>query len=225
MIVLTGDTHGGIDAAKLVQISDANVLGAGDTLIILGDFGFVWDCTMSDTERGWYEWLDSRPFETLFIDGNHENHKRLMSCPVEDYAGGKVHRISHKVRHLMRGELFTLEGHTFFVMGGASSTDKFMRMEDVSWWAEELPSAMEIAHGADNLDKVNYNVDYVLTHCAGDRVVSKLCPDYMWPDDLTAFFDALESRLTFKHWYFGHYHMDADVEDKFTCLFQTWRAL
>ena len=61
----------------------------------------------------------------LWIDGNHENFDRLYSdeFPVLDFQGGKVHQIRDNVLHLMRGHVFTLQDHTFFAFGGASSHD------------------------------------------------------------------------------------------------------
>ena len=38
--------------------------------------------------------------------------------------GGKVHRIRPHVLHLMRGQVFDIEGHTFFTMGGVKSVRK-----------------------------------------------------------------------------------------------------
>ena len=34
-------------------------------------------------EKYWLDWLDKKPFTTLFIDGNHENHDRLDAMEVE----------------------------------------------------------------------------------------------------------------------------------------------
>lgn len=43
--------------------------------------------------------------------------------PVAEWHGGKVHRIRPHVLHLMRGQIFELEGCRFFTMGGAKSHD------------------------------------------------------------------------------------------------------
>ena len=54
-------------------------------------------------------WLESKPFTTLFVDGNHENFDRLYAYPVEEWKGGKIHRIRPSVIHLMHGQVFTFE--------------------------------------------------------------------------------------------------------------------
>ena len=46
----------------------------------------------------------------------------------------------------------------------------------------------------------------------------KLSPDYE-DDRLIKFFERLKNELTFRHWYFGHYHMDRQIDDKFTALY------
>jgi hypothetical protein len=67
--------------------------------------------------------LEEKPFTTLFGSGNHENFDLLAEYPVEDWHGGKVQRIRPSVIHLMRGQVYSIQGKTFFTMGGASSHD------------------------------------------------------------------------------------------------------
>ena len=96
-------------------------MGRGDYVIITGDFGGVWD--NSPRETYWLDWLEEKPFTTLFVDGNHENFDRLGELPVHQCQGGKVHYIRPHVLHLMRGQVFEIGGVTFFTMGGAASHD------------------------------------------------------------------------------------------------------
>ena len=96
-----------------------------DYVIICGDFGGVWDG--SKKEKRNLDWLESLPFTTLFVSGNHENFDRLVRYPVEEWCGGKVQRIRPHVLHLMRGQIFALQGHAFFTMGSASSHDSVAR--------------------------------------------------------------------------------------------------
>lgn len=67
--------------------------------------------------------LEEKPFTTVFVDGNHENHQRLDSYPAETWQGGNVHFIRPSVIHLMRGQVFHIADKSFFVFGGASSHD------------------------------------------------------------------------------------------------------
>ena len=80
-------------------------------VIICGDFGLVWSYNgESASEKYWLDWLNGKPFTTLFVSGNHENFDRLMAYPVEEWHGGKVQKIRPSVIHLMRGQVFDICG-------------------------------------------------------------------------------------------------------------------
>ena len=46
----------------------------------------------------------------------------------------------------------------------------YFRIRDYSWWDLELPTQDEMKNGINNLEKVNYNVDYIITHCCPTSV-------------------------------------------------------
>jgi len=140
MIFITGDTHGEVDIRKFNsrKFSEQKNLTKSDFIIITGDFGLLWDG--SNEYNYWLKWLSEKNFTTLFIDGNHENFKMLNSYPVITWNGGKAHQITDSVIHLMRGQIFVIDGYKFFTFGGAKSSDKKFRKEGVSWWKEEMPN-------------------------------------------------------------------------------------
>lgn len=218
MIFLTGDTHGDIDIHKLNSKNfDSSDLTKDDFIIVLGDFGLVWN--NSKEELFWRKWLDDKPWTTLFIDGNHENHTELDSMPVDIWHGGKVHYISNNIIHLMRGQIFELENRKFFIFGGADSIDKEHRKEHISWWKREMPSTFEYETGLKNLDKHHFSVDYILTHTCSNSIKDQIDS---WKD-ITAiekYFDVLEEKVSFKHWYFGHFHIDMRIDEKHTVLYE-----
>lgn len=222
MIYLTGDTHGTIEIGKL---SRANLAvervepGEGDFVIILGDFGLVFAPDgQSAEERWWLKWLDEKPWTTLFVDGNHENFARLNALPEEEWRGGRVHRVSESVLHLMRGQIFEIDGRSFFTMGGAASHDRQFRKEGRSWWPEELPSEKELARADAALDTRERQVDYVLTHCAPTLVQGRINPTFL-PDRLTEYLQHVRDTTAFHRWYFGHYHIDREYDDGFCALY------
>lgn len=222
MIYLTGDTHGTIEIGKL---SRANLAvervepGEGDFVIILGDFGLVFAPDgQSAEERWWLKWLDEKPWTTLFIDGNHENFARLNALPEEEWRGGRVHRVSESVLHLMRAQIFEIDGRSFFTMGGAASHDRQFRKEGRSWWPEELPSEEELARADAALDGCGRRVDYVLTHCAPTLVQGRINPTFL-PDRLTEYLQHVRDTTAFHRWYFGHYHVDREYDDGFCALY------
>lgn len=222
MIYVTGDTHGDIDFLKLHIFAENHPeLSRDDYVIIAGDFGGIWSEFTMDRTLTLYEKL---PFTVLFVDGNHENFDILNSFPIEEWRGGKIHRIRPNIIHLMRGQVFTLEGKTIFTFGGATSIDKFMRRENISWWEAELPTGKEVEEGISNLEKYNNQVDYIITHSCDERTLyyPPLKDPYqsmkIFPENriLSIFADTVK----FKHWYFGHFHMDAQLNEEKTVLYQ-----
>ena len=214
MIYITGDTHGMEDWEKIntTNFPIQKGLTKNDYLIITGDFGGVWDGAEQD--RYILKSYDQRTFTTLFIDGNHENHDLLDKYPVEEWHGGKIHKISNSVFHLMRGQVFEIDGKTFFTMGGAESTDKMYRKEGKSWWAREMPSFEEYEEAVVNLEKHGGKVDCILTHCAPEMTLAALNMPYVYfrsTNELTEFFDTLAQTIQFKDWYFGHYHFNSNL--------------
>lgn len=123
MIYFTGDTHGDFRRFSSEFFPEGKNCTKDDFVIILGDFGGVWQLLEYKDERYWLDWLDKKPWTTLFIDGNHENHDRLNTMPVEKWHDGKVHKVRPSVLHLMRGQVFHIGGYRMFTFGGASSHD------------------------------------------------------------------------------------------------------
>lgn len=217
MVFVTGDLHGAVDFARLEQNRQLQDLQRSDFLIICGDFGCVWAGEAHD--RALLDKLEAMPFTTLFVDGNHENFTLLNSYPQQLWQGGKVHRIRPHVLHLMRGQVFRIEGKRYFTMGGAASPDKARRIAGVSRWPEELPCDAEYEQAVERLEACGWVVDYVITHCA-ETGWSRCLDIHCKEDDLTRFFEKLENRLTYTRWFFGHYHQDLKLGEHHLALYR-----
>ena len=230
-IFLTGDTHIPIDISKLgaSKFKDGKVLTKDDYVIVLGDFGLLWKLQPDKTEIHWTEWLNEKPWTTLFVDGNHENFERVNELPEEDMLGGKVGKVSDSIYHLKRGEIFTINDKKFFVMGGAKSIDKEWRTNHLSWWAGEEHSHQDIDNALNNLEKNDYRVDYILTHTAPYKCVQfildhqrygvfDLAPDKV-NDPVVRFLDTIDAKTDFSKWYFGHMHTNMEMYEKYQCLY------
>ena len=100
----------------------------------------------------------------LFIDGNHENFNAVKRFPIENWNGVCSHKISENIRFLCRSQIFTICGKTFLTLGGADSHDKENRIDGESWWKEERITKTDIDVAYKNLWKVDFKVDYILTH-------------------------------------------------------------
>ncbi len=218
MIYITGDTHGELDIRKLnsKRFPQQRTMTKDDYVVILGDFGLIWD--ESKEELYWRNWLAVRNFTTLFIDGNHENFDLLKQYEVVDWHGGKVQFINNNIIHLMRGQVYQLDGKTIFTMGGGTSIDKKYREPGKSWWPEELPTGYEYEEALNNLEKHNWSVDYVFTHTISNKMMTFM--RYQREEsELSDFLDLIEEKITFKHWYFGHFHADHQVKPNYRLLY------
>lgn len=223
MIYLSGDTHGSFDLDKVLDFFEIEVLlrnvSKEDYLIILGDTGVCWDGGKKD------EWvlkkLRSLPVTVLWLDGNHENFDLLKEYPVSDWHGGKVRRIAPDVIHLMRGYTYNIENKLFWVFGGGLSIDKMWRQEGISWWREEMPSLEEYDRGMEQLQGADFQVDYILTHTAPRTIAVKLV-DKLLPgeEELQYYLQKVSMMTTFREWYFGHWHMDKTIEEKYHALME-----
>ena len=176
----------------------------------------VWDG--SAREIYWQDWLAKKSFTTLWIDGNHENFDILYEFPLVNKFGGKVREIAPNIFHLDRGQVLTIDGNKIFIMGGARSIDKESRIEHISWWEQEIPSNEEMERAVKALDKCGWTVDYVVTHCAPRSVQTLLSPWYE-NDPAVSFLERIRTDLKFKRWYFGHYHIDRQVNVQFVALY------
>lgn len=221
-IYLSGDIHGLIDIDGLTEYFDEDACGDGltkeDYLIILGDAGILWDGGTRDCEV--QRILNELPVTTLWIDGNHENFDLLEAYPEEDRFGGKVHVISDSVIHLMRGQVFKIDGKSFFTFGGGYSIDKYRRTPGVSWWEQEMPSCREYDEGIANLEAVGNRVDYILTHTCPRKVAEVVCYDLMeGEEELQDYLQRIADRAAFDGWFFGHWHTDETFE-RYRCLYR-----
>lgn len=223
MIFLTGDIHGDIDIHKLSNkyFPENKKLCKSDYVIIAGDFGLVWDGKRPD--QYWLKWLKERNFTTLFVDGNHENFDMLNSYPVDIWNGGKVHFINDSVIHLMRGQVYKIEGMKIFCFGGAPSSDKEYRKDGISWWKQEIPSEEEYKEGIESLKANNWEVDYIITHTSPSSIFKIVKEKYNKDKEITEinyYFENIKSKTTFKKWFSGHDHIDDVINMKHIVLYE-----
>lgn len=227
MIYITGDTHGNIDFLKLKLLGMAHPeLTKNDYVIVAGDFGGVWSPKTMDKDLRPFQEL---PYTVLFVDGNHENFDIIDSFPVEIWHGGKVHFIRPDIIHLMRGQVFEIEGKTFFTFGGGTSIDKMFREEGTSWWPQEIPNEEEIAEGMANLKRYNNTVDFIITHSIDEESLGtpplRGSVYKMKAYEDNRILSQFEKIVNYRHWYFGHYHMDGDLSERKTVLYQAFIPL
>lgn len=245
-IFLTGDTHGKIQERFGVKnFPEQKELDPNDDnyVIVLGDFGLIWDTEESRQERYIINWLQEKPFTVLFVDGNHENHERLSNMEEVELFGAPAHKISESCFHLMRGEMYEITGKKFFVFGGARSNDienlldpasdpnwkkkrrqfnrayEHFRVVGKSWWVGEEASEEEFAHGLKTLDSNDWKCDFVLTHTPPASLVYEY-GRYRDADKTSLYLDKIRDKLQYEHWFSGHLHGESNLTAKDHLLYK-----
>lgn len=238
-LYITGDTHNDFTRFSAEEFPEQKELTKEDIVIICGDFGGIWDQEESKSEKWWLNWLNNKPFTTVFVDGNHENHDRLDAMPTIFWKGGEIHQIRPTVFHLKRGQVFDFDGYKVFAMGGAKSHDikdgvlyrndpkialwkydptKLFRINKVSWWDREMPSNKEYKVALENLYAHNYNVDLIVSHCPPSSVLIRCGFNC---DELSNFLQKVQNTVGYKQWYCGHIHMDKPfLEDRTVAIYR-----
>lgn len=224
MIYITGDTHGSVKQLSSKNFQEGKTLTKDDQVIIAGDFGLLWnnDPNKDKEEKWWREWLISKPWTTLFVNGNHENFMRLYGLSEVVKYGNVVGKYADGIYHLKRGNVYLIDGLKVFSFGGAVSIDRATRIAYKSWWPEEVPSFAEMNNAVKQLEFNDNNVDIIVTHDMPLSLFEKLYGFLLYPDVLKdpvkKFLDYVLENVRFKKWYFGHYHEDM-VIDNFTMLY------
>lgn len=133
-IGVMGDIHG--DLVHALQVLRVFADQGVRAVIQLGDFGVIWpgenwQVALRDLSRAL-----TRNGQTLyFVDGNHDYHPRLLGYPIDENG---YRWVSWNVAHLPRGFRTRIgENRVLAALGGANSTDRDLRLENVDWWAAE----------------------------------------------------------------------------------------
>ena len=208
---ILGDLHGNA-TGELNSLSnnhwpEGKTLTKEDIVFQLGDFGFYFAYPeYKELYKKLYnqrEILANKEYTILIIPGNHENYDLIESLPQIEKWGGIVYEEKFEEGSLYiakRGEIYNINGKTFFTFGGALSSDKDdrhsidelgtekrvkkyrygeligvrmkkIKIGSINYWKRELPSEEEMEYGLQNLSLHNYEVDYILTHTCPSSII------------------------------------------------------
>lgn len=250
MIAITGDLHRNYDIEKLAKI--AELPDYPSIVLVAGDFGGIWNKTTIDIhgnvvlhpdDLDFIDSLKRYPFKIISCLGNHENYDVINNLPRIDAYGGRIIRLSDNVELLDRGYVYNLEDYSFLSIGGAMSMDRAYRIEHESYWENEVINKNDIDVAFNELDKVDNNVDFVLTHTCPSSVLKSEIDSLNEPDSnykmklrfalendpSVIFLEEIKNKIQYSHWFFGHFHMDKIFNhkgsSKFMCLYNTWKKL
>lgn len=222
-IIITGDLHGDIMRLFNCNLPDAT---KDDLVIVLGDFGCIWS---KETTVFNFSIIEDLPFSVAFVDGNHENFRLIRELEeVVEWNGGRAGKLPSGVIHLLRGEIYNINNKRIGVCGGANSVDLWHRTEGISWWPEEEITTTDIGHFIRNLGDNNH-IDIMLSHD---------CPAAITPQ-ISVFsningvkisnsqrrLQSINEMVNIDKWYFGHWHLDIPLNNKFECLYKTYKEI
>ena len=250
-VFLTGDIHSNIHRFSTdVFYEQKEFSGDKDdnTIIVCGDFGIIWNAVETKEEEWKLNWLEDKPFTTVFVCGNHDNHPRITMYPVKEWNGGLVHEIRPHVLHLIRGEIYTIEGKKFFAFGGASSHDiqdgildpadfddydefrktwkkwdeeyRMFRVKGLTWWDTELPNQDEMNDGIANLEEHNWKVNFIITHSPPASIIAQLGQGLYDQDKLTEYLEQVRLNTEYEKWFMGHMHINRAMNDKDILIYE-----
>ena len=208
MIYLISDLHACMDFCGLQEY--CRIANKEDLLIILGDTGLAFE--ESEENRIFTEKFLSIDKNIALVDGNHDNFVYLNSFPREKWNGGIVSRLTENMVHLRRGNIYEIDGKSFFVFGGCKSSPKWK--ESGLWHEGEEPCGEELAYAYDNLRQCGYVVDYILTHKYEQMPLRGTVSKDL--QNLTSF---IEENVRYQHWYAGHWHTNQRVDEKHTLVY------
>ena len=208
MIFITADTHG-----ELERLTDKKLkfIKKFDTLIVLGDFGFVWSSDRQQEKN--LKKISKLPFKVLFIDGYNENFKALEQYPDTVYRGAQAKEICPgQVYYIKRGEVLEIDDMKLLCFGGADDY-----IDDV--FSDYPPSDADFERCNANMERHNWKVDYILTHSPSGNINRFLNMDSFTFGKLLDYFDTLAEKADYKKWYFGFCHKDKYVSSKVQAVY------
>lgn len=215
MFFVTGDVHGDYESLRKRGFPH---LRKTDSIVVCGDLGLIW--TGSKPEQKLLRAAGGKRFNTLFVDGTHENFSLLNAYPVTEWCGGKAQVISGSLIHLMRGQVYTIEGKHIFAFGGGESDERDYRIAENTWWEQQMPSQEEMDEGMKNLEACGWQVDYIFTHEGPTRVKRLFAGQELEPNALNVYFDGIAARCAFRKWVFGCYHRPKTISYQFESVFE-----
>lgn len=203
MVYITGEVRDYYEHFRPSVFSEQIHLGEADFVIVCGGLGYETKPEIRDHQIELYQ---RKPYTTLYISGKDYDPERLSRYEVIEFCGGKARRIHQKLIHLMRGELYNIDGKTFFTMGGDCTVNS--SQTDMS----EYKKAMS------TLENAGLIVDYVLSYRPPETV--RLLLQILGlagheKNSLTCFLEDVKERIQYQKWYCGCYHLDSKVFGEF----------
>lgn len=229
MIYFTGDIHGVVDGVvNFVNFVNKVHPSTDDVIVLLGDVGANYYRDQRDNLLK--ALLNDLGTVFLCIHGNHERRPTTIPGYVEtEWHGGRAW-VQPEYPNLIfakDGEIYTLNGLRYLVIGGAYSVDKYYRLSrGWGWWPDEQPSKEIKAYVEQQIQSKSF--DIILSHTCPFKyeptemflgVIDRRTVD----DSMERWLDTIEDAGKYKAWFCGHWHTDKRI-DKMHFLFHSFES-
>ena len=94
------------------------------------------------------------------------------------------------------------------------------RVNHISWWKEEMASKEEMEEGLRNLSQYNNEVDFIISHCCATSTQKQFVDKTFSADSMTDYLELVKQRVSFKKWFFGHYHDNKNIGPKEILIYE-----
>lgn len=232
-LYLTGDTHGeNIERFSYNRHEFLKGLTADDVAVVLGDAALMWPGLEAETLR-FLQNMEAKPFQVVFLFGNHDNYDWAETLPEVDAFGGRLRQVvaggrAWPGRYVCDNwAVLELAGRRCLLCAHAQSNDatilfdaddkngirqakrrrEWFRIRHQSWWPQEKLDAGALSAFAESL--AGEHIDVVLTHDCPTFYYTKVTPWELvarWPTEQEKLFDRLRQELDFGVWAHGHMH-------------------
>jgi len=214
-LVFLGDIHLHKNAKTLMH--KIKMLGIVDTDIFqVGDFGLGFQKLSADRLMlsALNIFLKEKNCTITIIRGNHDDPKLFK----EDFGFSNINIVSDN-------SIVELCGKKILCVGGATSVDRFCRVEGEDYWKDE-----KFVFNKEVIDKLDLSgVDIICTHTAPKFAYPQTFNAFVYDkadtdagllrdleierEDVTLFYDYVKGKMpNLKHYFYGHFHKNVSQE-------------
>ena len=225
-IFVKGDCHGNFTFLKLWCKN--NNTTKEDYLVLCGDVGINYYLNKKDKDLK--EKISKCPITLICVHGNHEERPKNIPSYKFEYNEDLKCNVWYEERYpniiFPQDGVVEILGHKCLILGGAYSIDKYYRIyRHLTWFPEEQMSEEDKERIFKILEKEN-SFEYIFSHTVPliyeRELVDLFLPvinQYEVDKSMEEFLSEVEDRITYKHWFFGHFHDSFDLTEKVTILY------
>lgn len=215
LIWITGDKHGQIES--FLNNSVYRKIKKSDTLLICGDFGFLWNESKEEMRN--LKWLAKRKFKIAFIEGCNDNQQILLKYPLANWNGGRARLIFENVIHLLNGEFYYIDNKKVLAFGGGFNTNIGKNAFNNDELSQKMSLVSQIDTLIGNMKKANQSFDLIISHEAPKAIAPCLETSEFHCNCINNILEEIRTHAKFQEWFFGKYHVDKTIPPKYHAVF------